>query len=173
MGRLQDMERQAWRLSPFGSSSPSFRPPLWRFNKKDPADPAIEWSPVYGGDRQLSGVWRRNWDVAAILEIEDGAIEGMLKSNPGSRPAVGFKLLGRLGVGALENDAIGRMEDGVTNRLAHGMRTGPEDVRFCMGVLSVEGEFKSLPAGALVPDVEVVPVATFDDEGSAYRNVNF
>jgi len=111
--------------------------------------------------------------MAAILEIEDGALEGLLERNPDARPAVGFKLLGRLGVGVLEDKAIGRMEDGVTDRLAHGMRVGPENVRFCMGVLSVDGEFISLPQGTLLPDVEFVPVETFDDKGSAYRNVNF
>jgi hypothetical protein len=174
MGTLADMERTAWKLSPFGSKHPNFQPPQWRLGEKGSAElPPITWTTPYDGDPKLSGLWRRNWPMAVVMEVDVEAFDNLL-NRPGSVPAVGFKLGSRLGVGALPHEAVGRVEDGVENRYGHGMRLGPdENTQFCIGALLASGKFESVPQGALHTSDEVVPVGTFGNPASAYRNVNF
>lgn len=145
-------ERTLWSvLNPvMGSDHPNYRQALWRPSRQGVEGVAL--SDTFAGVEGASG-WRRNtWDHIGILQAQGTRLQELL-AQPNVDPALAFTMGKLLVVGRIEDPQAFRwmLEDGVRESdMAHGLRVGPEDTRFGIGVVASNGQFITPPAEDLV-----------------------
>lgn len=170
MGRLASAERTLWELAT-GSSDSHYRQALWRPTRQGVEGVAL--SDKYAGVSNASNWNRRSWKQLGVLQARSGALEHLL-AQPNVDPAVAFTIGSRLVVGTLEDaDDFGYMVSAIGSRanLAHGMRLGPNETQFGIGVVASSGQFITPPAETLT-SLGPIHISTLAP-GSGFSTVNF
>jgi hypothetical protein len=148
VGTLATVERALWTAFT-GSSHDHYRQALWRPTRQSVESVAL--SEKYAGVRGASSWNRRSWDLLGILRVKNGGLEQLL-AQPDVDPAVAFTMGRTLVVGKLSSpEDFGHMVEPGDKRgdLAHGLRLGPDEIRFGIGVVAANGRFITPPAECL------------------------